>query len=131
MRVIVKYKIERPFTDKYTKQEVKINDVIEVSVERMKELNRKSAGRVVDIIIIEEENDKMKETQEDASEKNSSEADNEDSEQPGIESKVQTKFVREELEAMTVNQLKDLAEKNGIELTKAKRAEIIDELMKN
>lgn len=130
MKSIVKYKVERPFKDKYTKQEIKENDIIEVTVERMKELNKKSVGRVVDIII-EEDTDKMKETQEDVSEKNNSEADNEDSEQPGIESKVQTKFVREELEAMTVNQLKDLAEKNGIELTKAKRAEIIDELMKN
>lgn len=130
MKSIVKYKVERPFKDKYTKQEIKENDIIEVTVERMKELNKKSVGRVVDIII-EEDTDKMKETQEDASEKNNSEADNEESEQPSIENKVQTKFVREELEAMTVNQLKDLAEKNNIELTKARKPEIIDELMKN
>jgi len=32
---------------------------------------------------------------------------------------------------MTVNQLKDLAEKNNIELTNVKKQDIIDELMNN
>ena len=41
------------------------------------------------------------------------------------------KFVREELEAMTVNQLKDLAQKNNIELKEAKKQDIIDELINN
>jgi len=54
MKLVVKYKVEKPFTDKYSKEEVKQNDIIEVTVERMKELNVKSVGKVVDIIVIEE-----------------------------------------------------------------------------
>lgn len=115
MRIIVKYKVEKPFTDKYSKEKVKQNDIIEVTVERMKELNAKSAGRVVDVLLVDEESNKESEKpQEDIQNSN-----------------LKQKFVREELETMNVNQLKDLAEKNSIELTNVKKQDIIDELMNN
>ena len=113
MKLVVKYKVEKPFTDKYSKEEVKQNDIIEVTVERMKELNAKSVGRVVDILVVEEEKEPEK-LQEDIENNN-----------------LKPKFVREELEAMTVNQLKDLAQKNNIELKEAKKQDIIDELINN
>lgn len=112
MELVIKYKVEKAFTDKYSKEEVKQNDIIEVTVERMKELNAKSVGRVVDILVAEEAEKDAEKLQEDIENNNS-----------------QTKFVKEELEAMTVNQLKDLAQKNNIELTEAKKQDIIDELM--
>ncbi len=113
MELVIKYKVEKPFTDKYSKEEVKQNDIIEVTVERMKELNAKSVGRVVDILVVEEEKEPEK-LQEDIENNN-----------------LKPKFVREELEAMTVNQLKDLAQKNNIELKEAKKQDIIDELINN
>ena len=60
MELVIKYKVEKPFTDKYSKEEVKQNDIIEVTVERMKELNAKSVGRVVDILVVEEEKEPEK-----------------------------------------------------------------------
>ena len=129
MKLVVKYKVEKPFTDKYSKEEVKQNDIIEVTVERMKELNVKSVGKVVDIIVIEE-TDAIKEDLGDGSEENNSKKnENELGQVSGINKVPQIKFVREELDAMTVNQLKDLAEKNNIELTNVKKQDIIDELM--
>lgn len=129
MKLVVKYKVEKPFTDKYSKEEVKQNDIIEVTVERMKELNVKSVGKVVDIIVIEE-TDAIKEDLGDGSEENNSKKNEDELEQvSGINKVPQIKFVREELDAMTVNQLKDLAEKNNIELTNVKKQDIIDELM--
>ena len=131
MKLVVKYKVEKPFTDKYSKEEVKQNDIIEVTVERMKELNVKSVGKVVDIIVIEE-TDAIKEDLGDGSEENNSKKNEDELEQvSGINKVPQIKFVREELDAMTVNQLKDLAEKNNIELTNVKKQDIIDELMNN
>jgi len=41
----------------------------------------------------------------------------------------QKNHTKEELEALTVNQLKDLAEKEKIELTKARKDEIISEIL--
>ena len=131
MKLVVKYKVEKPFTDKYSKEEVKQNDIIEVTVERMKELNVKSVGKVVDIIVIEE-TDVIKEDLGDGSEENNSKKNEDELEQvSGINKVPQIKFVREELDAMKVNQLKDLAEKNNIELTNVKKQDIIDELMNN
>ena len=131
MKLVVKYKVEKPFTDKYSKEEVKQNDIIEVTVERMKELNVKSVGKVVDIIVIEE-TDAIKEDLGDGSEENNSKKNEDELGQvSGINKVPQIKFVREELDAMTVNQLKDLAEKNNIELTNVKKQDIIDELMNN
>ena len=43
----------------------------------------------------------------------------------------ETKCSREDLEKMTVNQLKDFAEENKIELTKEKKTEIIEEILNN
>lgn len=47
MKIIVRYKALKSFTDKNTKKIVKVNDILEVSVERMKELNAANAGRVL------------------------------------------------------------------------------------
>ena len=52
MEVLVKYQAQKNFKDKVTKKEVKLNDVLEVSIERMKELNAKNAGRVIDLSLI-------------------------------------------------------------------------------
>ena len=45
MKIIVKYRTSKAFRDKNTKEQVKANDLLEVSVERMKELNAGNAGR--------------------------------------------------------------------------------------
>jgi len=76
--------------------------------------------------------DVIKEDLGDGSEENNSKKNEDELEQvSGINKVPQIKFVREELDAMTVNQLKDLAEKNNIELTNVKKQDIIDELMNN
>ena len=53
--MVIKYKIEKTFRDKYSKQIVEENAVIDVTIERMKELNAKKFGRVIDIILDTEE----------------------------------------------------------------------------
>lgn len=111
MEVRVKYRVEKSFRDKYTKKDIIKNDIIDVSVERMKELNEKLAGRVIDVIIVDKEI-------EDTEKENDNQAELKDNQ-----------FSKEDLEKMTVNQLKDLAEKNNIELSKARKDEIIDEII--
>lgn len=111
MEIIVKYKADRPFTDKNTKEKVKIGDIIEIGVERMKELNKHNVGKAIDIIV----NDNV-------------ESDKNEHETTGGKSGKE-KYTKEQLEAITVNELKDLAEKMEIELTKAKKDEIIAEIL--
>lgn len=120
MEVLVKYQAQKNFKDKVTKKEVKLNDVLEVSIERMKELNAKNAGRVIDVIIKDNEKDGNS-----TEEKNTPKDENTKEE---IEVK-ETKCSREDLEKMTVNQLKDFAEENKIELTKEKKTEIVEEIL--
>lgn len=124
MKVIVKYQAQKGFKDKYTKNKIKRNDIIEVSIERMKELNDKNAGKVVDIILQDETDteDKLEidnniiESKEETSQENEME---------------KSTYKKEDLEKMTVNQLKDLAEENKITLSSAKKTEIIEEILKN
>lgn len=111
--VIVKYKVERPFTDKFTKEDITISKILEIDIERMKELNKHNIGRVVDIIVEEDTNTNEKIT---------------DNKEP---KETKEKYTKEQLEALTVNDLKDLAEKMQIELTKAKKDEIIEEILEN
>ncbi len=111
MDIIVKYKVDKPFTDKNTKEKVKIGDTIEINVERMKELNKHNVGKAIDVIV----NDNVE------SDKNEHET---TGEKTGEE-----KYSKEQLEVMTVNDLKDLAENLKIELTKAKKDEIIAEIL--
>lgn len=115
MDIIVKYKVDKPFTDKNTKEKIKIGDVIEIGVERMKELNEHNVGKVIDIIVNDDVNP-VENEQETIGEATAEKA------------KKET-YSKEQLEALKVNDLKDLAEKMGIELTKAKRDEIIAEIL--
>ena len=119
-KIIIKYRTSRGFTDKNTKAEIKANDLIDVSVERMKELNAANAGRAEDVIVVEEPKTGTKQT-----------ADPDPQvENPEFLEKTQIKaHTKQELEALTVNQLKDLAEKEKIELTKARKDEIISEIL--
>ena len=57
MRIVVKYRTKTSFKDKYTKEEVKKNDLLSISIERMKELNKNNAGVVEDIVVEEQELD--------------------------------------------------------------------------
>lgn len=121
MKVIIKYEVKyRAFTDKETNKEVKINDVIDIDIDRMKILNEHNIGRVIDIIIEDETgspstNPEGQKVEDDPS-----------SEKTGKE-----KYSQEQLNALTVNELKDLASKMEIELTKAKKDEIIEEILQN
>lgn len=122
MEVLVKYQAQKNFKDKVTKKEVKLNDVLEVSIERMKELNAKNAGRVIDIIIKDNEKDGNSTEEKDTTK------DENIKEDVGVK---KIKCSKEDLEKMTVNQLKDFAEENKIELTKEKKTEIIEEILNN
>lgn len=115
--MVIKYKVEVGFKDKYTKELRKENDVIDVTIERMKELNEKKKGRVIDIILDEEDNQSV------------STQNNEAKEQDVKNKDTKIKYKQEDLQEMTVNGLKDLAEKLGCELTKAKKDEIIQEIL--
>lgn len=138
--MIIKYKVEKSFKDKYTKKDIISNDVIEVTVERMKELNSKNIGRVVDIIEVEKDIDTDKN---DITSKIEAEP---DADVDKVKDKTDTKvdkvedidktdsnklYNTEELSDMTVNDLKELAEKLNVELTKAKKDEIIEEILAN
>ena len=115
MNIIVKYKVDKAFTDKNTKEKIKIGDIIEIGVERMKELNKHNVGKSIDITVNEDVNIK-EDGKESQGEKTKGEPEKE-------------KYSKEKLEALSVNELKDLAEKIKIELTKAKKDEIIAEIL--
>lgn len=119
MKIIVKYRTNKAFKDKNTKELVKVNDLLEVSVERMKELNARNVGIVEDIVVVEE-------TPEISKEKN--EKEKMEPEKPA-DPEGKKNHTKEELQALNVNELKELAEKEKIELTKAKKDEIISEIL--
>lgn len=122
MEVIIKYKVEKGFKDKNTKELIKANDLIDISVERMRELNEHDIGKVVDVIVLE---DKMKTVA--SPEKTQEEA------QKEVENKQSEKvsYTQEELKKMSVNDLKEFAEKSNIELTSAKKDDIIEQILSN
>ena len=120
--MIIKYKVEKLFKDKYTHELIKENSIIDVSIDRMKELNEKQIGRAVDIIV-DEDIKKDDETDLKVSE------DEKTSEPEEVGENEKNPFVRADLEGMTVNELKDLAEKIGCELKQAKKDEIIKEII--
>lgn len=118
--MVIKYKVEKSFKDKYSKEDVIANNVIEVSIERMKELNAKNIGRVIDIVEDSESTNNM-------NVKTDTEIENPN--QDSNTTKEQTIYTEEKLSEMTVNELKDLAEQLNIELTKAKKEDIIKEIL--
>lgn len=122
MEVIIKYKVEKGFKDKNTKELIKANDLIDVSVERMRELNKYNIGKVVDVVVLE---DKMETVTSTEKTKEETQKEAED----GKNEKVS--YTQEELKKMSVNDLKELAEKNNIELTVAKKEEIIEQILSN
>ena len=122
MEVIIKYKVEKGFKDKNTKELIKANDLIDVSVERMRELNKHNIGKVVDVIVLEDKMETVtspettqKETQKEAEKKKNE----------------KVSYTQEELKKMSVNDLKEFAEKNNIELTSAKKDDIIEQILSN
>lgn len=129
-KMIIKYQIERTFRDKYTKEIIKENTVLDVDLKRMKELNSKKLGRAIDIVFVEEvvdknENEAVKDTGNEVKIENTEQINETEKFEGNTE-----KYTKEKLENMTVNQLKDLAEELKCELTKAKKEEIIEELLK-
>ncbi len=122
MEVIIKYKVEKGFKDKNTKELIKANDLIDISVERMRELNKHNIGKVVDVIVSEDNKETVM-----SAEKTQEEA------QKEVENKQSEKvsYTQEELKKMSVNDLKEFAEKNNIELTSAKKDDIIEQILSN
>ncbi len=116
-KIIIKYQTNRAFKDKYSKKEVKLGDIIDVDIKRMKELNKHNAGRVVDIIVEEEPETPLVNPEEN------------DGETKNINNGQPEKYTKEQLEEFSVNKLKELAEKMQIELTKARKDEIIEEIL--
>ena len=122
--MIIKYEVERTFKDKYSKEIIVKDTVLDVTIERMKELNMKKFGRVVDIILDSDEQENL------IPEADNGKTENEQTDKTeNVEENIE-KYTKEQLENMTVNQLKDLAEEIKCELTKAKKEEIIEELLK-
>ena len=129
-KMIIKYQIERIFRDKYTKEIITKDTVLDVDLKRMKELNEKKFGRAIDIIFVEEDADENKnETIKDNENKDGEEKTEQTDKTEKVEENTE-KYTKEQLENMTVNQLKELAEELKCELTKAKKEEIIEELLK-
>lgn len=122
MEVIIKYKVEKGFKDKNTKKLIKANDLIDVSVERMRELNKHNIGKVVDVIVLEDKMETVT-SPEKTQEETQKEAENEKNEK--------VSYTQEELKKMSVNDLKEFAEKNNIELTSAKKDDIIEQILSN
>lgn len=122
MEVIIKYKVEKGFKDKNTKELIKTNDLIDVSVERMRELNKYNIGKVVDVVVLE---DKMETVT--SPEKTKEEIQKE----AEYEKNEKVSYTQEELKKMSVNALKEFAEKNNIELTSAKKDDIIEQILSN
>lgn len=113
IKIIVIYKVEKNFKDKYTNEKVTENTELEITLERMKELNAKKIGRAIDIKIIELE-EKIQETSE---------------ENVQDENTKEEKLQAEKLNEMSVQELKELAKSINCELTKAKKSEIIQEIL--
>ena len=114
--MIIKYKVEVGFKDKYTGEKIKKDSVLDIDIKRMKELNAKRKGRVIDIIedtdVSKSENEKTADSQKIEKEESS-----------------KVKYTEEELTEKTVNELKELAEKEGYELSKATKKDIIQEIL--
>ena len=121
--MIIKYLVEKSFRDKNTKKNIMASSVIDVDIARMKELNEKKAGRVVDIIL-------------DNQETNVNDIENKEPEQEIQEDIDNDKvdsiklYTEEQLKEKTVNELKEIAENIGLELTQAKKDDIIEEILK-
>ena len=122
VKVIIKYKVEKGFKDKNTKELIKANDLIDVSVERMRELNKYNIGKVVDVVVLEEKKETVT-SPEKIQEEAQKEVEN--------EQKEKVNYTQEELKKMSVNDLKEFAEKNNIELTSAKKDVIIEQILNN
>ena len=129
-QMIIKYQAERTFKDMYTKEIIPKDTVLDIDLKRMKELNKKKFGRVIDIIFVEADaeenkNETMKENENKDEEEKTEQTDKTENVEENTE-----KYTKEQLENMTVNQLKELAEELKCELTKAKKEEKIEELLK-
>lgn len=121
--MIIKYLVEKSFRDKNTKKNIMASSVIDVDIARMKELNEKKAGRVVDIIL-----DNQETNVNDIENKEPKQEIQEDIDNDKVDSiKL---YTEEQLKEKTVNELKEIAENIGLELTQAKKDDIIEEILK-
>lgn len=121
--MIIKYLVEKSFRDKNTKKNIMASSVIDVDIARMKELNEKKAGRVVDIIL-----DNQETNENDIENKEPEQEIQEDIDNDKVDSiKL---YTEEQLKEKTVNELKEIAENIGLELTQAKKDDIIEEILK-
>lgn len=132
--MILKYSVEKSFKDKNTKQDILANSIIDVDIVRMKELNEKKIGKVVDVILNENIENTDQNTTIQLTQVKNDETEKQDDENKNLttdtsKSDNKTEYTLEKLEEMTVNELKDLAEKIGCELKKAKKDEIIQEII--
>lgn len=123
MEVRIKYETTRSFKDKETKKQIKSGDILDISLDRMKELNSKKAGRIIDVYVsTENKEEKTSEIKE--------KVEGKDEKTEGTKENTKLSYTEEQLNAMTVNELKELAEKNNIELKSAKKSDIVAELLK-
>ena len=123
MEVRIKYETTRSFKDKETKKQIKSGDILDISLDRMKELNSKKAGRIIDVYVsTENKEEKTSEIKE--------KVEGKDEKTEGTKENTKLSYTEEQLKAMTVNELKELAEKNNIELKSAKKSDIVAELLK-
>ena len=114
MEVRIKYETTRSFKDKETKKQIKSGDILDISLDRMKELNSKKAGRIIDVYVsTENKEEKTSEIKE--------KVEGKDEKTEGTKENTKLSYTEEQLNAMTVNELKELAEKNNIELKSAKK----------
>lgn len=121
--MIIKYLVEKSFRDKNTKKNIMATSVIDVDIARMKELNEKKAGRVVDIIL-----DNQETNENDIENKEPEQEIQEDIDNDKVDSiKL---YTEEQLKEKTVNELKEIAENIDLELTQAKKDDIIEEILK-
>lgn len=127
--MIIKYKVEKAFIDKNTKESVFVGDVVDVNIKRMKELNAAKIGRVIDIIEDKQEIENEKLSTDNEKEEVIAPDENDEKEPIAKIEREEEKYTEEQLEAMKVNELKDLAEKIGCELQNATKKEIIQEIL--
>jgi len=128
--MVIKYKVEKSFIDKNTKETVFVDSIIDIDINRMKELNAKNIGRVIDVIEDKQEveNEKLLTNDEKEEVVASDEVEEKEPDTEGIKNQ-EEKYTEEQLETMKVNELKEVAEKIGCELSNATKKEIIQEIL--
>lgn len=127
--MVIKYKVEKAFVDKNTKETVFVDSIIDIDIKRMKELNAKNIGRVIDVIEDKQEVENEKLLANDEKEEVIAPDEDEKKETTEKNGNEVEKYTEEQLETLKVNELKEVAEKIGCELSNATKKEIIQEIL--